>query len=66
MHARYKQPKKKKIEGIRQDALRLDISMALSKIKTKPRGHRDDTYGGEKDAGTIQLRRQGIPVSAKF
>ena len=27
-----------------EDALRLDISMALSKIKTKPRGDRDDVY----------------------
>ena len=27
-----------------EDALRLDIAMALSKIKTKPRGDRDDVY----------------------
>ena len=27
-----------------EDALRLDISMALSKIKTKPRGDRQGTY----------------------
>ena len=27
-----------------EDALRLDIAMALSKIKTKPRGDRDATY----------------------
>ena len=27
-----------------EDALRLDISMALSKIKTKPRGDREDVY----------------------
>jgi hypothetical protein len=26
------------------DALRLDIAMALSKIKTKPRGDRDGVY----------------------
>jgi hypothetical protein len=26
------------------DALRLDIAMALSKIKTKPRGDREDIY----------------------
>jgi hypothetical protein len=27
-----------------EDALRLDIAMALSKIKTKPRGDREDVY----------------------
>ena len=27
-----------------EDALRLDIAMALSKIKTKPRGDRDGVY----------------------
>ena len=27
-----------------EDHLRLDIAMALSKIKTKPRGDRDDIY----------------------
>ena len=27
-----------------EEALRLDISMALSKIQTKPRGDRDGTY----------------------
>jgi hypothetical protein len=27
-----------------EDALRLDIAMALSKIKTKPRGDREDIY----------------------
>ena len=27
-----------------EDALRLDIAMALSKIKTKPRGGRDEMY----------------------
>ena len=27
-----------------EDALRLDIAMALSKIKTKPRGDREGTY----------------------
>ena len=28
-----------------EDALRLDIAMALAKIKTKPRGDRDDVPG---------------------
>ena len=29
-----------------EDALRLDIAMALSKIKTKPRGDRDGITAG--------------------
>ena len=32
------------MEWTDEDALRLDIAMALSKIKTKPRGDREDIY----------------------